>query len=151
MRDAFDWADKVGMFTFSESELAHQVLQSKVRKATDKVLDASIRYGELATRPVVFLWYADMFKQAGFEGHEALTRAQGATDFAMVNYHPDERPMLYQSLGVVGSLMGALSTYKHNYVTQGITRGVVPALQLASRVASLLLSYNVVMSPLFSV
>lgn len=122
MRDAFEWADKVGMFTFSESELAHQVLQSKVRKATDKVLDASIRYGELATRPVVFLWYADMFKQAGFEGHEALTRAQAATDFAMVNYHPDERPMLYQSLGVVGSLMGALSTYKHNYVTQGITR-----------------------------
>lgn len=122
MVEAFDWADSVGMFTFSESELAHQVLQSKLRKKSDKILDASIRYGELATRPTVFLWYADLFNQAGFTGKEALLKAQAATDYAMVNYHPDERPMLYQSLGVMGSLLGALSTYKHNFVTQGITR-----------------------------
>lgn len=122
MREAYDWAHKNGLFTFSEAELAHQVLQSKARKRIDAVATAPIRYGEQATRPAVFMMFTDMFHQNGYTGEQGRLMAQTATDFAMANYHPDERPMLYQSLGVVGSLVGALSTYKHNFVSQHIAR-----------------------------
>jgi len=122
MRVAYDWAHKHGLFTFSEAELAHQVLQSKTRKTVDAYLTAPIKYGELTTRPVIFMMYADLLHQRGFTGEEGLKIAQNATDFAMANYHPDERPMLYQSLGTLGGLLGALTTYKHNVFTQNVTR-----------------------------
>lgn len=123
MVEAYKWAKEKGMFTFSEAALAHQVLQSKARRKIEPWLDAPIRLGENATRPVVFMIYSDMFNKAGFKGEEAHLRAQAATDFAMVNYHPDERPMLYQSLGVLGQGMGALTTFKHNLVNQFFVRG----------------------------
>ncbi len=123
MRDAYDWAHKAGMFSFSEAELAHQVLQSKTRKFVDKAATMPIRYGELTTRPTIFMMFVDMLHQEGITGEQGRLVAQNATDFAMANYHPDERPMLYQSLGVVGSLAGALSTYKHNILSQMAVRG----------------------------
>lgn len=122
MREAYNWAHKNGLFTFSEAELAHQVLQSKTRKTVDAYLTAPIKYGELTTRPVIFMMYTDLLHQRGFTGEEGLKIAQNATDFAMANYHPDERPMLYQSLGTLGGLLGALTTYKHNVFTQNVTR-----------------------------
>jgi len=40
----------------------------------------------------------------------------------MGNYHPDERPMIYSSLGYAGQFVGALSTYKHNLFEQWSSR-----------------------------
>jgi hypothetical protein len=59
-----------------------------------------------------------MFHRAGFRGEEALLRAQEATNTAMGDYHPDERPMIYSSMGELGHMIGALSTFKHNFVEQ---------------------------------
>lgn len=118
MKDAYKWGHDNGLFTFSEVALAHEVLQSKLRRKVTPYLDWPIRLGEQATRPTVFLTFADMFHNAGFRGEEVMLRAQAATDWAMVNYHPDERPMIYQSLGALGNSLGALSTYKHNLVSQ---------------------------------
>lgn len=122
MRDAYQWAHDVGMFTFSEAELAHQVNQGKIRKRVDQVLGLPIEMGEKMTRPTIFMLYADMFHKEGYTGIDGLSRAQAATEWAMANYHPDERPMVYQNLGVVGHLAGALATYKHNFVGQLMSR-----------------------------
>lgn len=124
MKDAYKWGHDNGLFTFSEVALAHEVLQSKLRRKVTPYLDWPIRLGEQATRPTVFLTFADMFHNAGFRGKEVMLRAQAATDWAMVNYHPDERPMIYQSLGALGNSLGALSTYKHNLVSQYGQRAV---------------------------
>jgi hypothetical protein len=118
IREAYKWGHDNGLFTFSEVALAHQVLQSKARRKIEPFIDWPIRLGEQATRPTVFLAFVDMFHKAGFRGEDAYLRAQTATDYAMVNYHPDERPMIYQSLGALGTSLGALTTYKHNLVSQ---------------------------------
>lgn len=118
IREAYQWGHANGLFTFSEVALAHQVLQSKARRKIEPFIDWPIRLGEQATRPTVFLAFVDMFHKAGFRGEDAYLRAQNATDYAMVNYHPDERPMIYQSLGALGTSLGALTTYKHNLVSQ---------------------------------
>lgn len=122
LRAAYTWAHEVGMFTFNEAELAHQVNQGPIRKGVDKVMGAPIEYGEKMTRPTVFMMYANLFDAAGFKGEDGFSRAQAATDWAMGHYHPDERPMIYQSLGFIGHMAGALATYKHNFIGQHIAR-----------------------------
>ncbi len=141
IREAYQWGHDNGLFTFSEVALAHQVLQSKARRKIEPFLDWPIRLGEQATRPVIFLTFVDMFHNAGFPTKDALLRAQAATDYAMVNYHPDERPMIYQSLGALGTSMGALSTYKHNLVSQYGARAGEALSKPAAAVSMLGLGY----------
>ena len=121
MAEAYTWARDHGMFDFSEAELAHEISTSKAKKAVKDVANSSINYAEKMTRPPVFMWYADMFHKAGFRGEEAYLRAQAATDYAMTNYHPDERPRVYNELGELGKMVGALSTYKHNFIEQQVS------------------------------
>lgn len=122
MRNAFNWAQQHGMFDFNEAVLAHDALKSKVQRTAETVATVPMWLGEQLTRPPVFMWYADMFHRAGFPEKEAFLRAQEATDYAMANYHPDERAQIYSTLGSMGQMMGALSTYKHNLVDQFYTR-----------------------------
>lgn len=119
---AYQFAKDAGMFVFSESELAHEVMQSKYLSNLEKGLSWPISWGEKATRPPVFMWFTDLFYQSGLRGEELYKTAQTATDYAMANYHPDERPMLYSSLGTMGQFMGALTTYKHNLLDQFTSR-----------------------------
>jgi hypothetical protein len=119
---AYDWAHKNGMFDYSEAELAHEVNKSKGRIVAGKIINAPIIYSEKMTRPPLFMAFVDMFNKAGYKGEDALLRAQEATDYAMVNYHADERPGIYQAMGSVGQMLGALTTYKHNFIEQQTSR-----------------------------
>lgn len=122
-KDAYDHAVNSGMLAFSETELAHEVLMSKAESNMWDVAHWPSRYGELATRPPVFFTFVDLLKKAGYKGEDLMLRAQAATEDAMGNYHPDERPMLYSTFGAMGQFMGALTTYKHNLMGQFSARG----------------------------
>jgi hypothetical protein len=121
IKEAWNWARDRGIVDFSEAELAHNLQKSKARVVTQKIIDAPIIYPEKATRMPVFLAFDDMFHKAGYSGEEAHLRAQAATDYAMANYHSDERPQIYARMGEAGKLLGALSTYKHNLVEQNMS------------------------------
>lgn len=122
-KDAYDYAVSNGMLSFSETELAHEVLRSKAESNMWQVANWPAKLGELASRPPVFFAFVDALHKSGFKGEDLMLRAQAATDYAMANYHPDERPMIYSTFGVMGQFMGALTTYKHNLVDQIYTRG----------------------------
>jgi hypothetical protein len=119
---AYEWAAERGMFDYSEAELVHNLNKSNARVKIEGVINASISVPEKMTRPTMFLFMSDLFHKAGFYGEDGLLRAQAATDYAMVNYHGDERPGIYSSLGQAGQLLGALSTFKHNLVEQTVSR-----------------------------
>jgi len=124
LKEAFTWAKDRGIFDFSEAELVHELGLSEKARVAKKVINSSIEYSEKMTRPPMFMAYADMFHKAGYRGEDAYQRAQAATDYSMTNYHPDERPALYSGLGEIGSLLSALSTYKHSFMEQTISTGV---------------------------
>jgi hypothetical protein len=124
MRDALTWAEEQGMLYFSEAELSREVLQSEGVTRLKKAAMAPISYPEMATRPPVFMWYVELFNKAGLSGDLLYTTAKEATDYGMVNYHPDERPMVYSQLGYAGQFLGALTTFKHNLLDQTTTRVV---------------------------
>jgi hypothetical protein len=122
MRNAWEWARNHGMFDFNEAVLAHEATKPNWQRIGEKAATVPMWLGEKMTRPPVFMWYADLFHRAGFEEAEAFAKAQEATDYAMANYHPDERPMMYGNLGTLGQFLGALATYKHNLIDQYYTR-----------------------------
>lgn len=124
LKEAYNWAKERGMFDYSEAELVHNLNKSDARIMAEKIAGASITFSEQVTRAPMFMFMADLFNKAGFKGEDALLRAQAATDYAMVNYHGDERPGLYSSMGYAGKFLGALSTYKHNFVEQTVSRTV---------------------------
>jgi hypothetical protein len=121
--EAYKYAQDIGMTVFSESELSREVTQSKVEKGINNAIHIPAQLSERLTRPAVFLTYFDMFHNAGFDQATAQRAAQYATESAMVNYHPNERPMLYATFGHTGNFMGALTTYKHNLATGMWNRG----------------------------
>lgn len=143
LKHAYDWAHEKGMFDYSEAELVHNLNKSDARVVVEKLVNSSISIPEKLTRPPMFMLMVDMFHRAGYYGEEGLLRAQAATDYAMVNYHPDESPGIYQALGQVGSGLGALSRYKHNFVEQQISRAVNAKEQPAPFLVSLALAYGV--------
>lgn len=121
--EAYKYAQDIGMTVFSESELSREVTQSKTEKNINAVAHVPAQLSERITRPAVFLTFVDMFHNAGFDQATAQRAAQYATESSMVNYHPNERPMLYATFGHTGNFMGALTTYKHNLATGMWNRG----------------------------
>jgi hypothetical protein len=141
LKEAWAWAHDKGIFDFSEVALAHELHQSNAALKTLKVVDYSTTAPERATRGPLFMTLADMFHKAGLRGEEALLRAQSATEYAMANYHPDERPSIYSALGETGKMVGALSTFKHNLVEQMVSTTINAKRQPAAAAAMLATAY----------
>lgn len=142
LRYAYEWGHGKGMFDYSEAELVHNLNKSDTRVMVEKIVNSSISVPEKMTRPPMFMMMVDMFHKAGYYGEDGLLRAQAATDYAMTNYHPDERPGIYTALGQVGSGMGALSTYKHNFMEQQMSRTLSARAEPEAFVAGLALAFS---------
>jgi hypothetical protein len=122
MRNGWEWAKQHGIFDLNETVLAGEALKSGFWRNAEKAATFPMWASEKLTRPPVFMLFTDMFHRAGFEQETAFKKAQEATDYAMANYHPDERAMLYSSLGTLGNQMSALTVFKHNLLDQWYTR-----------------------------
>jgi hypothetical protein len=122
MKESYKWMRDHGIDHYNEIQMSHEAAQNPKWTKTKNALFWPTRLPEMITRPTVFMWYADMFYQAGLRGEDLHYTAKNATDYAMVNYHTDERPMVYQQMGVVGQSVGALRTFVHNAAEQQISR-----------------------------
>lgn len=124
LKDDFKWAQEHGLSTYSEVALSHEAaMDPKVRLAKDIAMHPTT-LPEFFTRPTTFLWYTQMFREAGLTGEQARIAARDATDYAMTNYHADELPMMYKDLGVSGKNIGSLRAFVHNNTDQFIARAL---------------------------
>lgn len=116
---ALDFAQKMGMGHFSEFQDMSKVGQGKVGRVFDDVVDMNRKLPEITTRPFTFFTLADMLKDnMHLTEAEKLNTAYNATQEAMIDYSPREKPMVYGSLGQMGKLTGSLSTFKHGAFAQ---------------------------------
>lgn len=119
---AFKYMQDHGIMDMSELEAAQSATRNQTYDRVKKTAAWNISLGEKMTRPPVFMVFADIFHKFGLENNEAFMAAQHATNSAMGDYHPHERPQIYASLGVLGEFSGALTTYKHSTITQNVVR-----------------------------
>lgn len=118
MRQAYQRAKDRGMLEFSEMERAYQGTQSKLGRVKDQVAEINMKVGEQFTRTPMFMAFTDLLVKGEVPIESALAIAENLTDFSMINYHPWERPMLYQKLGVAGRFASGLTTFKHGFMSQ---------------------------------
>lgn len=123
MLKAYDYAVDHGIKSLSELEDVKRATQNKTIQNAKAIGAWPISVGELITRPPVFMIFADLFHKFGLSNEEGFMAAHLATQLAMGDYHPAERPKIYASLGIGGELAGALTTYKHNAVFNMYLRG----------------------------
>lgn len=123
MIDAFQYAQDHGIMSFSELENAQKASRNKYVVKAENYAAWPIALGEKGTRPPVFMMFADMFHQFGLSNEEAFMAAQHSTNMAMGDYHAAERPHIYSQLGVMGEFGGALTTFKHNALTNFWIKG----------------------------
>jgi hypothetical protein len=123
MREAFQYAKERGLFEFSEIEKAYQGTQGTLSRAKDRIAEANMKIGEQATRTPMFMAFVDLLVSNGMRKERAFQIAENMTQAAMIDYHQWERPMLYSGLGVPGSFMAGLTTFKHGLASQGVYLG----------------------------
>jgi hypothetical protein len=117
IKEAIQYAYDRGLYAFNDLEAAQSASKSKVMRAHNNIADFMIGAGDRITKLPVFLGYVELFKEAGLDTQLAFKVAEKATETSMVNYHPWERPMLYNKLGALGQFAGGLTTYKHGSMT----------------------------------
>lgn len=119
LKATLDEAKARGLMTFSEFSDVSKISQGKASAMFDKVADFNrAELGEKPTRPLVFRAAVLMLKDSGLEGKALYDAAYNITQAGMFDYRMNERPMMYQKLGVTGQLAGGLQTFKHAYLGQ---------------------------------
>jgi hypothetical protein len=120
LKDAYQWMKEHGLTHYNEVEQSHAATQSPKWHTTKKWLSTPIWVPEKITTPQAFMWAVDMLHEGGLRGNDLYLAAYNASKKAMTEYHPDEAPMIYQRLGVVGQHVGGLKKFVHNAVDQQI-------------------------------
>ena len=122
--EAYKWMKEHGLTRYNEVEQSHAATQNPKWHTTKQVLSLPITIPEKITTPQAFMWAVDMMHQAGKTGDDLYLSAYNAAKYAMTEYHPDEAPMVYQRLGVVGQHIGGLKKFVHNAVDQQASRSL---------------------------
>lgn len=118
MREAYHEAQRRGLMDFSEFQEVSRVTQSKGSRMYDKAVDWNRVMAEKSTRPGVFFMAVKLLEDSGLPMKDVFDVAYNATQRSMIDYSLQERPMMYQRLGVVGQLAGSLQTFKHGQLSQ---------------------------------
>lgn len=120
LKEAYQWMKEHGLTHYNEVEQSHAATQNPKWHTTKKWLSTPIWVPEKITTPQAFMWAVDMLHEGGLRGNDLYLAAYNASKKAMTEYHPDEAPMVYQRLGVVGQHVGGLKKFVHNAVDQQI-------------------------------
>lgn len=119
-RAAMQYAVENNLITLNDLELAHTAQMSPGMRKMDTFINLNQRASEAATRPLVYMWLYNILKHSNLSKQEQYEVARNATNFVMAEYHATARPMIYQSLGTSGPLLGQLKTFAHSYTGQQI-------------------------------
>lgn len=108
-------AEARGIHAFNELELSHRATKTKVARKAGEMADFTVSAGDRMTKLPAFLGLVDMLHiGGGIPLKDSLAIAEKGLESGMTNYHPWERPQMYQRLGVLGQFAGGLTTFKHS-------------------------------------
>jgi len=116
--DAFAYAKKNAVYTTDLIDTS-----TKARKdlgyGFDKVGSFASAPVEASTRSSVFMAFVKLLNDSGMTKEDGLFEtAHNLTDVAQTNYNKIERPMAYNSLGLVGELGVNLQSWYHNELSK---------------------------------
>ena len=122
MVDAYKHMKEVGLEDLSENLATNEILDSPLQRGIKHVTFSWVTAPEAYFRPIAYLWFTDLFHQAGKTGDDLRMAAKQATDAAMVDYNADEAPLVYNQFGILKDHSMALQKFKHNFVDVYLTR-----------------------------
>lgn len=120
--EAYKWAKEHGITQYNEVEQSHSATQNPKWSKVKDIAGLPISVPERITGPQTFMWAVDMLHEAGLRGDDLYRAAYNSSKHAMTEYHPDEAPLVYQRLGVVGPNVGGLKKFVHNAIDQQFAR-----------------------------
>jgi hypothetical protein len=124
--------------TYDESPI--EASFSKGRRAAELAGKITIGAPETFVRSFAFMAFAEQLRNSGKYANDAdiFRLAEERTNAAMVDMRSGERPILFNKLGMIGDLAGALQTFPVNFynqwnwaVREGVKGNVLPAMTMA--------------------
>ena len=115
---AMKYAEDNNLINFADIDRAVESSRNPGTTKADLILNFNQRAVESTSRPYAFLWFFQIARAGGAPLNVALQQAKNATQFVMVPYRSEDRPMVYNALGSLGSALGQLKTFAHSAVAQ---------------------------------
>ncbi len=126
-KDSMSPLGKEAMKYALESHMVDQVFIDDIHTSTSGKAAEMIKYingtksltwADRASRIDSYLQFVHLLDKTGLKGKDLFMAASDAMKRAMVDYVPEERPMIYSHFGFVGDLASPLTTFVHNYYSQ---------------------------------
>lgn len=122
LKDPFEIAaDKYinanGVLDVNMSTHLGDVANNKLR-AVQHASELNIRIPEAAARSYSFMMYSHLLDKMGMPKEEIFPTAHNLMRYAMVDYSPHERPLVFGKLGFLGDIASTLTRFKFNQISQ---------------------------------
>lgn len=122
LKDPFEIAaDKYrmanGVFDVNMSNHLSNVTSPGLDKARH-IGELNISVPEAGARSFTFMYYSHMLKDLGLDAGSIFPTARNLMRYAMVDYNPHERPMVFGKMGILGDIASTLTRFKFNQLSQ---------------------------------
>lgn len=121
------------------SEHMNNITNPGLEKAKH-IAELNVSLPEQGARSYLFSSYSHLLNNAGMPKEEIFPTARNMVRYAMVDYSPHERPLIFGKMGLLGDIASTLTRFKFNQISQHINAGktgIVPLLHLVATSAVL--------------
>lgn len=121
------------------SEHMNNITNPGLEKAKH-IAELNVSLPEQGARSYLFSSYSHLLNNAGMPKEEIFPTARNMVRYAMVDYSPHERPLVFGKMGLLGDIASTLTRFKFNQISQHINAGktgIVPLLHLVATSAVL--------------
>jgi hypothetical protein len=119
--EALKYAEDNGIVSRDIYDEAANLGKNPVVEGLQNTLGVTVSHPEKIARTISFMSFVHHLDQSGAFKDNKLGMFQKAEEYtiiAMSDYRRSERPMVFEKLGVTGSALGTLQTFKFNYLNQ---------------------------------
>lgn len=121
------------------SEHMNNITKPGLEKAKH-IAELNVSIPEQGARSYLFSSYSHLLNDAGMPKNEIFSTARNMVRYAMVDYSPHERPLVFGKMGLLGDIASTLTRFKFNQISQHINAGktgLVPLMHLVATSAVL--------------
>lgn len=119
--EALKYAEDNGIVSRDMYDEAASLGKNKMVEGLQNTLGTTVSHPEKIARTISFMSFVHHLDQSGAFKDNKLAlfqKAEEYTNISMADYRRSERPMVFEKLGVTGSALGTLQTFKFNYLHQ---------------------------------
>lgn len=119
LKDAKAYMDKNGTTDVGMSNHYDNVTPASQKWENLKhVSEFNVRVPEVGARTFTFMYYSHLLNDMGLPKSEIFDTAHNLMRYAMVDYSPHERPMMFGKMGLMGDIASTLTRFKYNQISQ---------------------------------